>query len=108
MDGVRIANLETRERLNALVIPPAWIDVSCPPLHSRYSLAHHLPVFLGTSSSAARKQEARIEAYRILFKAHMDEEIVGQIRNATNSNCALGSERFQREIERVKCRAKSA
>ena len=29
----------------------------------------------------------------------LDEDIVGQIRNATNGNFALGSERFQQEIE---------
>src|SRR5450631_3172592 len=44
-------------------------------------------------------QNSRLEAYRALFKAHLDEEIVGQIRNATNGNFAMGSERFQREIE---------
>lgn len=42
---------------------------------------------------------ARLEAYRALFKAHLEEEVVGQIRSATNGNYALGSERFQREIE---------
>ena len=47
----------------------------------------------------ARDESNRLEAYRALFKAHLDEEIVGQIRNATNGNFALGSERFQREIE---------
>lgn len=41
----------------------------------------------------------RLEAYRALFKAHVDDEIVAQIRNATNGNFALGSERFQQEIE---------
>jgi len=30
---------------------------------------------------------------------HLDEQVVGQIRSATNGNYALGSERFQREIE---------
>jgi len=44
-------------------------------------------------------ENSRREAYRALFKAHLDEEIVGQIRNATNGNFALGSERFQKEIE---------
>ncbi len=44
-------------------------------------------------------QTSRLEVYRALFKAHLDEEIVGQIRNATNGNFALGSERFQKEIE---------
>lgn len=42
---------------------------------------------------------ARTEAYRALFKAHLDEEVVSQIRSATNGNFALGSERFQREVE---------
>jgi putative transposase len=37
--------------------------------------------------------EARQIAYRALFRAHLDEETVGQIRNATNGNYALGSER---------------
>ena len=46
-----------------------------------------------------RDQPARLESYRALFKAHLDEEIVGQIRSATNGNFALGSERFQKEIE---------
>lgn len=46
-----------------------------------------------------RTDVVRREAYRALFKAHLDEEIVGQIRSATNGNYALGGERFQREIE---------
>src|SRR3989338_447673 len=48
-----------------------------------------------------RDQKNRLESYQALFKAHLDEEIVGQIRNATNGNFALGSELFQREIETV-------
>jgi putative transposase len=47
----------------------------------------------------AADEHTRLSAYRALFKAHLDEEIVGEIRNATNGNFALGSERFQREIE---------
>ena len=45
-----------------------------------------------------REDGVRQTAYRALFKAHLDEETVGQIRNATNGNYALGSERFQKEI----------
>ena len=37
--------------------------------------------------------QTRLESYRALFRAHLDEEIVGQIRSATNGNFALGSER---------------
>jgi putative transposase len=46
-----------------------------------------------------RDEQTRLEAYRALFKAHLDEETVGQIRSATNGNYALGGERFQKEIE---------
>lgn len=42
---------------------------------------------------------ARRDAYRALFRAHLDEEVVGQIRGATNGNFALGGERFQKEVE---------
>jgi putative transposase len=46
-------------------------------------------------------EATRYEAYRALFKAHLDEEMVNQIRSATNGNYALGGERFQKEIEAV-------
>ena len=46
-----------------------------------------------------RNEEARREAYRELFKAQLDPEVLGQIRGATNGNFALGSERFQKQIE---------
>lgn len=41
----------------------------------------------------------RQATYRTLFKSHLDEEVIGQIRSATNGNYALGNERFQHEIE---------
>ena len=47
----------------------------------------------------APDEKERLEAYRALFKAHLDDDVVGQIRSATNGNYALDSERFQREIE---------
>jgi putative transposase len=43
----------------------------------------------------------RCEAYSELFKAHMDPERITQIRSATNSNYALGTERFKTEIEQL-------
>jgi putative transposase len=48
-----------------------------------------------------RTPESRREAYRGLFKAHLDHEMLDQIRSATNGNYALGSARFQEEIERI-------
>jgi putative transposase len=41
----------------------------------------------------------RREAYRELFKAHLDPEFLTEIRQATNGNFALGSKKFQAQIE---------
>jgi putative transposase len=46
-------------------------------------------------------ESARRGTYRGLFKSHLDEDTVGEIRRATNGNYALGSERFKKEIERA-------
>ena len=40
-------------------------------------------------------------AYRALFAAHVDPERIREIRQATNGNYALGSERFKAEIEQT-------
>lgn len=46
-----------------------------------------------------KDEAARRAAYRALFKAQLDEPTITRIRQTTNSNYALGSARFQREIE---------
>ena len=43
----------------------------------------------------------RRAVYRGLFKAHIDDERLGEIRQATNGNYALGNQRFKEEIERA-------
>ncbi|MDQ3566033.1 MAG: transposase [Pseudomonadota bacterium] len=48
-----------------------------------------------------RDLRERREAYRALFKAHLDDTLVTQIRAATNGNYALGNQRFQLDIERA-------
>jgi putative transposase len=45
--------------------------------------------------------DTRRAAYQELFKSHIDDKRLGEIRNATNGNYALGNERFKTEIERV-------
>ena len=45
-----------------------------------------------------REEGARREAYRALFKAHMDADTVDRIRAATNGNYVLGDRRFEAEI----------
>ena len=46
-----------------------------------------------------RDDDTRREAYRALFKAQLDPELVDDIRKATNGNFALGGERFEKEAE---------
>ena len=46
-----------------------------------------------------KNDSKRREAYRALFKAHMEPEKIDEIRNATNGNFALGSKRFQQQIK---------
>lgn len=48
-----------------------------------------------------RSKIERLEAYRSLFKAHMDEDEITQIRHATNGNYVLGDDRFQQQIEQM-------
>ena len=42
--------------------------------------------------------DARRTAYRALFKTHLDEPVIDEIRQATNGNYVLGNRRFQNEI----------
>lgn len=46
-------------------------------------------------------EQARRQAYRALFRAHLDEETVTAIRQATNGNFVLGNDCFQAEIAQV-------
>ena len=48
-----------------------------------------------------RDAETRRAAYRDLFRAHIDEARIGEIRQATNGNYALGNTRFKEEIEQA-------
>lgn len=41
----------------------------------------------------------RRQANRALFRPHVDEALIEEIRSATNGAYALGSERFQKQIE---------
>jgi putative transposase len=51
--------------------------------------------------SLGRAAAARREAYRELFKAHLEEEVLSEIRRATNGNYALGNARFQAQIAKA-------
>ena len=48
-----------------------------------------------------RTDTARREAYRALCKAHLEVEMLDNIRQSTNGNFALGDERFKKQIEKA-------
>jgi putative transposase len=48
-----------------------------------------------------RDDAERREAYRALFRAHVDETLTEEIRDATNGNFVLGNERFQAQIAKA-------
>ena len=45
--------------------------------------------------------DSRRQAYRGLFRSHMDAELIDEIRHATNGNFALGNEQFKQDIARM-------
>jgi putative transposase len=49
----------------------------------------------------ARNDAERREAYRALFRAHVDEALTDEIRDATNGNFVLGGRKFQAQIAKA-------
>jgi putative transposase len=50
-------------------------------------------------SALGETADKRASAYREIFKGHLDDELITQIRDAINQGMALGSDRFKQEIE---------
>jgi putative transposase len=50
--------------------------------------------------SLGRTKASRMEAYKALFKAHIDEEDLKQIRAAWQTGTPLGNAQFKGKIER--------
>ena len=48
--------------------------------------------------SLARKKPERLQTYRELFGSELDEEVLTDIRKATNGNFAIGNERFIKRV----------
>jgi len=45
--------------------------------------------------------QGRARAYRSLFRGHLDEKLIHDIRQATQQGMVLGNDRFKQEIERL-------
>ncbi len=73
----------------------AWSSYRSNALGLRSELAtpHALYLQLGAG------KECRLHAYRKLFKENVEERLLQDIRESTNRNLALGTERFKEEIE---------
>ncbi len=50
-------------------------------------------------TALGRTNNARAENYRELFRGHIDEKLLTQIRRSVNQGMALGNDRFKEEIE---------
>jgi len=62
-------------------------------VESRLRTPHALYAKLGRTPSE------RQERYRGLFTAHIDENVLSDIRTATNKGLVLGNDRFKDEVE---------
>ncbi len=67
--------------------------------HNRLITPHALYLKLGNTANA------RLQAYRALFKAHIDEEKRMKIWNACQTGTPLGNDYFKEKIEqKLKCK----
>jgi putative transposase len=78
------------------------------PVHYRWisyranALGQTSPLLVPRSYlSLGATDKARQAAYRHLFRYHLDEEMVSELRLAVNQNQPLGNERFYETIERM-------
>jgi putative transposase len=72
-----------------------WSSYTCNALGVKTNLQtpHSLYLALG------KTKNERLKNYRELFKAHIDTELLKEIRESVNKGLALGNERFTTEIE---------
>jgi REP-associated tyrosine transposase len=56
-----------------------------------------------------RSQLTRLEAYKALFKAHLDKGVLDNIRSAWQTGTSLGNDLFRQKIEaKLKCKVGQA
>ena len=84
----------------SMVSDPAeycWSSYQCHALGKtvKMSTPHEEYLCLGNTGPARQK------AYRALFRSHVDDELIKDIRLAVNKGLALGEERFKEEIEQL-------
>jgi len=73
----------------------SWSSYACNALGIKTELQTPHPEYL----SLGKAKEERLENYRALFKAHVNAELLKEIRESVNKGLALGGERFAAQIE---------
>jgi len=84
-------------RANMVAYPEdyRWSSYRANGLGKSIKLCTAHPVYTRLGSTS----EKRAFAYRELFRGHLDEKIISEIRHASNKGMALGNERFKQEVE---------
>lgn len=73
----------------------AWSSYCCNALGVKSKLITPHAEYL----QLGKDLPARLQAYRELFKEHVDAQLLQSIRDSTNKNMALGTTRFKEAIE---------
>ena len=73
----------------------SWSSYACNALGIKTELQTPHAEYL----SLGKTKEERLENYRALFKVHVSDELLKEIRESVNKGLALGSERFTAQIE---------
>lgn len=73
----------------------SWSSYACNALGIKTELQTPHSEYL----SLGKTKEERLENYRALFKAHLNAELLKEIRESVNKGLALGSEHFTAQIE---------
>lgn len=72
-----------------------WSSYRWHGLGERNEVVTEHPLYLAPGAS----EEDRRVAYRALFRAHLEEEVLDEIRKAANRGLPLGNDRFREQVE---------
>lgn len=77
-----------------------WSSFRCNGLGKPDGMIREHGIYMALGANPA----ARREAYRSLFSAHLDDDVLAEIREASQSGTLLSGERFRKEIEIAQAR----
>lgn len=84
-------------RANMVALPAdyPWSSFQFNALGKKVSFCSPHPEYL----RLGRIEDERQEAYKCLFRGHVDQTLINAIQTTTNQGMVLGNDRFKREIE---------